>query len=76
MHFESTNYTVEETYERFLVCLFFNCVMEDALIIFWGVVLIKYVPKCRILCIREILITIFTQPNFLPYLFYNMNLFI
>ena len=52
MGFESTISLFKETFKRFLI-FFWNCVIEDTLINFLGVILIENAPKRKILCVRE-----------------------
>ena len=53
--FESTTSLLRKLTRDFLFLFFLNCVMEDTLINFWGVILIETAPKRRILCVRETL---------------------
>ena len=58
IRFEKYNFTVTSS---FLV--FFNCIIKDALINFWGIILIENTPKRRILCVRENPVVCFKNHN-------------
>ena len=52
IRFDSTISLLRKLIRDFLFC-YFNCVIEDTLINFLGVLLIENAPKRSVLCVRE-----------------------